>query len=107
MEQVPMRDKVRCYAHGTKGDWQGHCIDFDIAVQGTSLNEILELLGEAVSTYVDDLAAEDRETARRLLARRAPWHVRAKLALSSALHILRVGHDDHRLTANFDVPCHA
>jgi hypothetical protein len=102
-----MRDRVyRCYAYGTAGHWQGICVDLDISVQGTSFRDIFELLGEAISTYVEDASQEEPDVAQRLLDRRAPWGVRLKLAVSSALHILRVGRDAG-MTANFDVPCHA
>lgn len=97
----------RCYAYGTDGNWQGICVDLDIAVQGRNFKEVLDLMGQAIESYVDDALAETPYDADRLLARRAPWYVRARLALSSAIHILRMDRDDDQLTANFDVPCHA
>jgi predicted RNase H-like HicB family nuclease len=103
-----MSERVyRCYAFGTNGNWQGICVDLDISVQGSSFREVLDLLDEAITTYVDDALAEGEGISERLLARRAPWHVRVKLAFSSALHILRIDRNDDQLTASFDVPCHA
>lgn len=103
-----MNERVfRCYASGIQGDWEAICVDLDISVQGGSFKEVLDFMGAAVESYVDDALAESPSDAKRLLARRAPWHVRVKLALSSALHILRLDRDDDRLTANFDIPCHA
>lgn len=103
-----MRDKIfRCYAYGSNDQWEAFCIDLDISVQGRSFREVLDVMGEAISTYIDDLAAEEPAVVRRLLSRRAPWYVRAKLAFSSAIHILRMDRDDDKMTANFDVPCHA
>lgn len=103
-----MREKIfRCYAYGSNDQWQAICVDLDIAVQGRSFRDVLDHMGEAISTYIDDLANEDPVAAERLLSRRAPWYVRAKLALSSAIHILRMDRDDDQMTANFDVPCHA
>ena len=103
-----MSERVfRCYAYGSPGNWQGICVDLDIAVQGSTFQQVLEFMGEAIESYVDDALAEGPVNAERLLARRAPWHVRAKLAFSSAIHILRMDRDDDQLTANFDVPCHA
>lgn len=97
----------RCYAFGSEGHWQGICVDLDISVQGRDFRDVLELMGKAITTYVDDALAEGPDAAMHLLSRRAPWYVRAKLAFSSAIHILRMDGDDDQLTANFDVPCPA
>ncbi len=46
-----MPELVR-FARGRAGDWEAICVDFDIAVQGRSLNEVLARLESAVSDYV-------------------------------------------------------
>lgn len=75
--------RVICYLHGTPGHWEGLCMDFDIAVQGRSQEEVDELLREAIATYVEDAMKEDPKTCRRLLRRRAPLWLQVKLAVAS------------------------
>lgn len=79
--------RVVCYLHGVPGSWEGMCVDFDIAVQGANLNEVQARLGEAISTYIADARAEDAETRDRLLNRRAPFWLRARLALAILAHV--------------------
>ncbi len=66
---------VVCYAHGRPGDWEGLCIDFDIAVQGRSFHEVQKRLEEAVAEYVAAAIEEAPEDRDRLLGRRAPLYV--------------------------------
>lgn len=74
---------LRCYAEGSDRGWEAICLDLDIAVQGSSFEEVYKSLDEAVTQYVEyvsELPEPDRE---RLLARKAPladrlrflWHV--------------------------------
>ena len=70
-----------CFAHGRDGDWEAVCVDLDIAIQGSSFDEVRNLLNRAVSTYVADAEAESPEVRDRLLSRRAPWYVTAGLKL--------------------------
>lgn len=99
---------LRCYAHGREDRWEAICIDLDIAVQGSSLNEVRQLLDVAVSSYVEDACKEDDATARRLLARRSPFRTRAKLGLSMLAYSLanRRAQGTESQT-NFELPCHA
>ena len=101
--------RVHCFAKGVPGDWEGICIDFDIAVQGKSFDEVRTLLDEAVHSYVIDACAEEPSTARRLLNRKAPLSVRLGLAASYLAHIVSSSnHDgDREYKAGFDLPCHA
>ena len=39
-----MMKRLLCFAEGKEGDWEGICVDLDIAVQGASFNEVCELL---------------------------------------------------------------
>jgi len=74
---------IRCYAEGSARGWEAVCLDLDIAVQGTSFEEVYRLLGEAIDQYVEyanDLPEAERT---RMLSRKAPltdrlrflWHV--------------------------------
>jgi hypothetical protein len=63
---------IRCYAEGRPGKWEAFCLDFDLAVQGSSFQDVYDKLDEQVALYLDgvkDLPAADRS---RLLNRRAP-----------------------------------
>jgi predicted RNase H-like HicB family nuclease len=70
---------VLCFAHGRGREWEAICVDFDIAVQGDSFDEVKAMLDEAVSGYIDAVMQEAEPVRARLLNRRAPWHVRATL----------------------------
>lgn len=99
--------RVQCFARGVPGDWEATCVDLDIAVQGRSFEEVKSLLDEAVHSYVEDACAEDPETARALLNRRAPLPVRVRLAGSYLVHLLTRKDGDREYKAGFDLPCHA
>src|SRR5690348_5076776 len=99
---------LRCYARGSDSVWQAICIDLDIAVQGRSLQETKDLLGEAIGSYVADALKEDPETATRLLTRRAPFSVRARLAAQMFLYsIASQRRDGEEHSSQFELPCHA
>ena len=99
--------RVHCFAHGTPGEWEAICVDFDIAVQGSSFEEVRSLLDDAVRSYVEDACAERPAVANRLLNRRAPLSVRVKLAVSYVCHLLSRTREDREYQAGFDLPCHA
>ena len=101
-----MERRLQCYAHGRAGDWEGLCVDLDIAVQGDSFDEVKRLLDEAVRTYVEDAAREEPEAQRRLLLRQAPFPVRLRLAVSYLAHLLFAG-AGREMKAGFDLPCPA
>jgi predicted RNase H-like HicB family nuclease len=94
-----------CFAHGKDGDWEGICLDFDIAVQGHSFEAVKALLDEAIETYTKDALAEDEDNARRLLSRKAPWHVR--LSYMVRFFVATVLHRDDEFRHAFNVPCAA
>lgn len=100
-----MTKSVWCYAHGQPGSWEAICVDLDIAVQGSSFDEVKGLLDNAVRTYVQDAVAESPEVSKQLLNRRAPLWVRLKFAWAYLVHITR--RNDGEMQAGFDVPCPA
>lgn len=102
-----MTKRVLCYAHGRPNAWEALCLDFDIAVQGASFDEVKALLDEAIRTYVEDACAESPETARQLLNRRAPLWLRAKLVASFLLHMAFRRDGAREYQAGFDLPCPA
>ncbi len=63
---------IRCYAEGWSGQWEAFCLDFDLAVQGSSFQEVFQKLQEQIELYAEGLAALPEADARRLINRRAP-----------------------------------
>ena len=98
---------VLCFAHGNDdAGWEAICVDFDIAVSGRSFDEVKKLLDDAVASYVADVRQESEDTRRRLLSRRAPWHVRFMLtARLVAFNLFRGRSKDGQ--ASFPVACPA
>jgi hypothetical protein len=92
---VARRDSYLCYAKQRDGAWEAICVDLDIAIQGSSFDEVRDLLNTAVATYVADAANETDEDRERLLSRRAPWYVRASLHT----RFLAAGFDHRRKSA--------
>ena len=77
---------LRCYAQECGDKWHAICTDLDIAVDGASLEEAKASLAACIGLYlegIEDLPAAER---RRLLTRRTPWHIRAKMAAMCFLH---------------------
>lgn len=95
------RDHVTCYLTERDGVWEGLCADLDIAVEGRSLEDTRDRLGQAVRSYLADVMAEAPEHRARLLKRRAPWTVRTSLAARAALQSLR----GHGRETRFVMPC--
>lgn len=74
-----MTDRVlTCVAHQHGDLWEAACLDFDIAVQGATLEAVKESLNAAIETYIEDSHAENEPDRSALLARRAP--LRARIA---------------------------
>ena len=75
----PLRPARRCLVYRRNGQWLAFCLDFDLAVQGQTLDEVKGTLSLQVQEYVfDALAGEDRAHAGQLLTRRAPWFMWAR-----------------------------
>ncbi|MDP3368662.1 MAG: hypothetical protein Q8M32_02300 [Brevundimonas sp.] len=100
---------LRCFARGHDDRYEAICIDLDISVEASSLDGARRCLEEAIRTYVHAAAQEDEATARRLLSRRSPMHVRAGWILSFAFHMLLASPSRHERTmhAGYDLPCPA
>ena len=100
--ELPNRT-LHCYAEGRDGDWEAICLDLDIAVQGSSFEEVFSSLQEVISLYLDsvtDLPPQDRPG---LLHRPAPFAVRFKF-LIQALRGLFERSDGDRQRHQFTMP---
>jgi hypothetical protein len=97
-----------CIVHGRGTEWEGLCLDLDIAVHGQSLHEVQTTLEQAISSYIEDASKEDDATRDKLLLRRAPFFVRLPWALRlffrSIFRNKKPGSDE---TAGFPVSCPA
>ena len=80
-----MTVKLQCYAYGRGSAWQAICIDFDISVYGRSMEEVKNFLKLAVEMHLSAVAEVSVEDQHRLLNRKTPWYVRAKLAFLASL----------------------
>ena len=96
---------VKCYASGRSGHWQAVCLDFDLMVEGRSLEDVKERLTKMVQTYVEDAMAESEPARSKLLRRRAPWHVQLAWRLPFLIHQLLDRNRDGDSTVGFQV-CH-
>jgi len=67
-----MSPYLRCYAEGRPGEWEAFCLDFDLAVQGESLPEVIESLDTAISLYLERVGELPAAEKSRFLRRRAP-----------------------------------
>ncbi len=73
--------KLTCYAWGKSGDWEGLCVDLDLAAQGENFEEVRRELGDAIETYLDYVADLPENEQGRFLNRKAPLRLRLQLAL--------------------------
>ena len=73
--------ELRYYAWGRGADWQAICTDLDLAVQGTSLPEIQEEIGNAIDTYLEYLSELPKEERDRLFKQKSPLSLRMSLRL--------------------------
>lgn len=62
---------LRCYANKYDDQWQAFCIDFGLAAQGDSYEEVKAKLSDMIREYLyDALVGEDKEYAEQLLQRK-------------------------------------
>jgi hypothetical protein len=96
-----------CVARGRDAVWEAFCLDLDLAVQGTSFDDVKGQLERAVSGYVEAALAEAEPARSQLLNRRAPLFVRMtwgwRFFLAAVLRRSR-GQD---ATVGFPVSCPA
>jgi hypothetical protein len=69
-------------ATGHGDEWEAFCLDFDLAAQGRSFEEVKCDLLQAINMYVDAALAEPEPARSQLLSREAPFFVRLKLHFS-------------------------
>jgi len=68
----PTKLVLQCYAKYTEGQWQALCLNFDLAAQAKSFDEVKAKLEAMIKEYVfDALVGEDKAFAQQLLNRKA------------------------------------
>ena len=77
--------KLTCYAWGKPGDWEALCVDYDLAAQGSSLEEVRRELADAVDTFLDYVSDLPESERRQFLNRKAPLSLRFRLSLASKI----------------------
>lgn len=95
-------------AHGRdSGEWEAFSLDYDLAVQGRSFEEVSKLLKEAIDAYVTT-AMEQSEPARsELLRRTVPLRVRLMWTCRIAIWTLFPKESTEESTFGFPVSCPA
>ncbi len=99
-----------CFARGRPGAWEAICLTFDIAVQGSSEDEVQASLREAIAAFVQAAKSErDPGVRQSLLQRRAPLGVWFRCSSSFVLHVAfsRFRRADDYSEAGFVMPCPA
>ena len=69
---------LRCYIEGRGDQWEGICLDFDIAVQGHSLPEVVDELRQSVALYLEHIATLPTSEQAAFLSRKAPLVLRLR-----------------------------
>ena len=87
---------LRCYAEGRDGEWEAICLDLDIAVQGSSFEEVFRSLREAVSLYLETVAYLPTGQQSSHLKRPVPLSIRLKFLVHAARGLFLDDDDRHR-----------
>jgi hypothetical protein len=82
---TPIQLVVHCIAQHKKGQWQAFSLEFGLAAQGESLQDVKRRLDSMVHSYVFDALGEDRSHALQLLRRKATWDVYVKYYLADVI----------------------
>ena len=97
---------LRCIAEGHNGQWEAVCLDFDLAVQGQSFEDVRRRMAEAVTSYLECVSELSESEKAQFLSRKAPWHMRLRFAWHLFWHILRDGGDSNSASFSLPAPAH-
>ena len=78
--------KLLCRAYQRREIWEAICVDLDIAVFGSSRDEVMRSLRDAVDLHLEAVAELPVEERQAILTRCSPRHLRFALWLLSWLH---------------------
>ena len=99
---------IRCLARGSRDGWEAICLDYDIAVQGDTFDEVYRLLKESVHSYLEYACTLPKAEAITLLNRRAPMRIWVEYMWISFKNSFgsHTGNGTQQ-SANFAIPCAA
>lgn len=96
---------LRCYANKEGDQWQAFCIDFGLAAQGDSFQEVKAKLDGMIAEYLyDALVGEDKAYANQLLKRKAPLKQIATYYYYMAMHRIGVFKDELHMLFKTAIP---
>lgn len=104
---TPMERTVLCYLEGRGNQWEGICLDFDIAVQGGSQEEVKELLQAAITDYLNYVFTLPESERPQLLNRKAPLVDRLRFAYHALRVALFSGRGGDKARHEYLLPCAA
>ncbi len=78
--------RILCYAERSGNEWEAFCVDFDLAVQGTSFREVQTKLHDQIHLFLETVEELPESERRKLLGRRMPLKERARLRLRLNVH---------------------
>lgn len=105
-----MKIALECIAHGKGNQWEAVCLDFDLAVQGRSLDEVTRVLRETIDSYIDDAMEQPEPIRSAMLNRSAPFFVRLSWAIRMFVATVcghRLDRKQREATIGFPVECRA
>jgi predicted RNase H-like HicB family nuclease len=103
-----LKQPLVCIATGHGDEWEAFCLDFDLAVQGRSFEEVKRDLRQAIEMYVEAALAEPEPARSQLLSREAPFFVRLMWACRLFIVIIsRRANRDTAFPIEFPVTCPA
>lgn len=97
------RKVVHCYAEGRPGQWEAFCLEFDLAVQGSSCEDVMSKLRDQIELYVEEVCELPVEDQRRLLSRGVPFAFRLRMLWFMAVSFLFSPSNDKQ-RAVYDCP---
>jgi len=78
---------IRCLMERKGTQWQAFSLEFGLAAQGDSYNEVYQKLELMAAWYVhDSLFDQDKEHAYKLMRRRARWQIFARYYIARMFH---------------------
>ncbi len=102
-----MNKAIWCYAEGRPGNWEAVCLDFDLAVQGRSFDEVYRELDDSISMYLEYVRSLPEGEQRRFLSRKVPLNLRLRFVLVLLATTLFKNIGDGRDCAGFLLHCQA
>ena len=94
-------------AEGHEGDWEAFSLDFDLAVQGRTFDELKSRMEEAIQAYIESAMKEPEPARTRLLRRRAPLLMRIKWTWRFLVALLSGRSRGGSSATGFPLPCPA